>query len=238
MAKVTDVFVSGTVENLVFYRRMGKSCTRIKRTHILQTAPTKVRGLNFGIASRAAKALRNGLQPILPLPTDRSMQSRFSGAIARWLALHNVDDLPMGNAPDYFSNFQFMAGHTFGERCKVSFAIVPSAPCILTVAIDAFIPSDKIKAPAGTSFVKLTITVTGCILKSGISNGTVTQTIKIPYNDILMPAQNIDFLLPQPTGSITVTAARLQYYKDGSSPFHMINDAAWMPAGIINATYT
>lgn len=211
MAKVTDEFVSGTVENLVFYRRMGKSCSRVKRTHIRQTEPTKIRGLNFGIAARAAKALRLGLQSIMPLPTNRSIQSRFSGAIAKWLGLYCVDDLPTGNAPAYLSNFQFTAGATFGERCKVPLEVIPSGPGSLTVGIDAFIPFKKIKAPVGTSFVKLSITVTGCILKSGISNGAVTQTIMIPYNNILIPGQSMDFLLPGPTGSITVTAARLQY---------------------------
>lgn len=237
MAKVTDVFVSGTVENLVFYRRMGKSCTRLKRPQIHQTEPTKIRGFNFGIAARAAKALRSGLQSIMPLPTNRNMQSRFSGAIAKWLGLYSVDDLPTGNAPGYFSNFQFTTGATFSERGKLPLAIIQSVPGSLTVSIDAFIPTQKIKAPAGTSFVKLTITVTGCMLKSGLSNGTDTQTILFPYNDISIPAQSLDFMLPGPTGSITVTAARLQYYKNGTSPFHIINDGAWMPAGIINAAY-
>lgn len=189
------------------------------------------------MAARAAKALRSGLPSIMPLPTDRSMQSRFSGAIAKWLGLYGVDELPRSNAPDYFSNFQFTAGATFGERCKVPLAVIQSVPGSLTVSINAFIPSEKIKAPAGTSFVKLTITVTGCILKSGLSNGTVTKTIVLPYNNILIPAQSLDFMLPGPTGSITITAARLQYYKNGNSPFHIINHSAWMPAGVINAAY-
>lgn len=111
-------------------------------------------------------------------------------------------------------------------------------PGSLTVSIKAFIPSEKIKAPAGTYFVKLTLTVTGCMLRSGLSNGTVTQTIMFPYNNILIPAQSLDFILPEPTGSIIVTAARLQYYKNGNTPFRIINDAAWMPAGVINAAYS
>jgi hypothetical protein len=48
MAKVTDVFVSGSVGNLVFYRRMGKNCARVKRVNLKQTAATKKRGVNFG----------------------------------------------------------------------------------------------------------------------------------------------------------------------------------------------
>ena len=55
MATVTDVFVKGTVENIVFYHRMGKSCARIKRSHIKQTEATKMRGINFGVAARAGR---------------------------------------------------------------------------------------------------------------------------------------------------------------------------------------
>ena len=86
MAKVTDVFLNGAVGNLVFYRRMGINCARAKASHVTQSAATKIRSVNFGIAARAGKALRGGLAPCMPVATDRSMQSRFSGAIAKWLA--------------------------------------------------------------------------------------------------------------------------------------------------------
>ncbi len=53
----------------------------------------------------------------------------------------------------------------------------------------------------------------------------------------MIPAQSLDFLLPEPTGSITLMAARLQYYKNGNSPVYVIDDVAWMPAGVIHARY-
>ena len=54
MARVTDVFMSGTMGNIVLYRRMGKNCARLKREGIQQTIATKIRSENFGIASRAS----------------------------------------------------------------------------------------------------------------------------------------------------------------------------------------
>jgi hypothetical protein len=50
---------------------------------------------------------------IMPLPTDRSMQSRFSGAIAKWIRLSNVNELPATDAAEYISTFQFTNGSTF-----------------------------------------------------------------------------------------------------------------------------
>jgi hypothetical protein len=62
MARVTDVFVSGAVEHLVLYRRMGKNCPRIKRDHINQAVTTMARGVNFGIAARAGNVCGMGLR--------------------------------------------------------------------------------------------------------------------------------------------------------------------------------
>ena len=110
MARVTDVFVAGTMGNIVLYRRMDKNCARMKREGIQQTAATKMRSENFGIASRASSPLRKGLYPVIPFPTDRSMQSRFSGAIAKWLRLSNVNDLLPCDVAPYITGFQFTSG--------------------------------------------------------------------------------------------------------------------------------
>jgi hypothetical protein len=85
MAKVTDVFLNGTIGNVVFYRRMGTQCARSRPLDVKQSAATKIRSANFGIAARAGKVLRSGLTASMPNATDRSMQSRFSGAIAKRL---------------------------------------------------------------------------------------------------------------------------------------------------------
>jgi hypothetical protein len=123
MARVTDVFMSGTVGNLVLYRRMDKNCARLKRDGIQQTAATKIRSANFGIASTAASHLRRGLYAVIPHPTDRSMQSRFSGAIAKWLRLQDVDTLPPCDAAPCISGFQFTNGDAFSERFRVPITV-------------------------------------------------------------------------------------------------------------------
>jgi hypothetical protein len=39
----------------------------------------------------------------MPNATDRSMQSRFSGAIAKWLGTSGIDELPATDAVPYIS---------------------------------------------------------------------------------------------------------------------------------------
>jgi hypothetical protein len=238
MAIVTDVFVKGTLENLVFYYRMGRRCSRMKRESIQQTEAMQIRGINFGIAARAGKGLRNGLEKFMPSPTDRSMQSRLSGAIAKWLSLQNANDLPTYEDAPYIGNFQFTKGTGFTERFRIPFTVSQPQSDRITVTIDAFIPTQNIKAPAGTVSVKLTITVAGCILISGEPGGHATHTLNIPYNDVEIPAQSINFAIPVLPGSLTVTAAKLQYYAGNSGNSIETTEPAWMPASMVNARYS
>lgn len=238
MAIVTDVFLKGTLENIVFYYRMGRRCARIKRSSIKQTKATQIRGINFGIAARAGKGLRNDLETFMPSPTNRSMQSRLSGAIARWLGLQNAGELPAYEDAAYIGNFNFTTGAGFTERFKVPFTITqPSQGNGILVTIDAFTPMQNIQAPAGTVSVKLTITVAGCILISGEPNGHATHTLNIPYNDVEIPAQLMEFAIPVLPASLTVTAAKLQYYTSNNGNSIEIKEPAWMPVSIVNARY-
>jgi len=237
MARVTDVMVSGTMGNVVLYRRMDTNCSRIKRNSIKQTAATKIRSENFGIAARAAKPLRQGLNAVIPFPTDRSMQSRFSGAIAKWLKLSNVDTLPPCDPANYVSGFQFTSGATFNERFKVPVTVEHPEDNLITVSVSAFVPAVKVAAPAGTLFIDLVMAVAGCLLKTGIATGAETQRIQVPYNNNEIPAQMLKFYAPVRKGSLTITAAWLQYYIIKNNGITRTENPAFMPAGIINASF-
>ena len=100
-----------------------------------------------------------------------------------------------------------------------------------------FTPGQNIQAPAGTVSVKLTITIAGCVLITGETNGHATHTLNIPYNDVEIPAQLMEFTISVVAGSLTVMAAKLQYYTSNNGNSIEIKEPAWMPASIVNAWY-
>ena len=237
MARVTDVFMSGTVGNLVLYRRMDKNCARLKRDGIQQTAATKIRSENFGIASRVSSPLRKGLYAVIPFPTDRSMQSRFSGSIAKWLRLSDVDTLPSCDAAPYISGFQFTNGNAFSERFRVPVAVSHTDNNIITVSVNAFVPVRNVCAPAGTVMIEVVVAIAGCMLKTGMPAGSGVQRIQVPYNDDTIAAQVLQFPVPVAQGRLTITAAWLQYYVLKNNGISRAENPAFMPAGVINARY-
>ncbi|MGN6164627.1 MAG: hypothetical protein ACTHOF_08810, partial [Flavisolibacter sp.] len=116
----------------------------------------------------------------MPLATDRSMQSRFSGAIAKWLGLSGIDTLPATDAVPFVSDLAFIKGQPARERFKVPFTISRPQQNIIAISINDFVPVQEISAPAGTGRVTLVISVAACLLKTGEPSGSETHTIDIP----------------------------------------------------------
>lgn len=236
MARINDVFVTGTLGNLVLYRRMGKPCVRIKRNSIKQTDATKKRGVNFGIAARTGKGLRAGLTTAMPNPTNRSMQSRFSGAIAKWLGQSDVDSLQPRDKIPYLNSFPFTDEDTLMERFMVPVSVSVATHGV-RVSLGSFIPVRNISGPAGTLSVRLIIAVAAAKLSTGVAAGRAAQTIEIPYNNVEIPARILDFYVPADKGNIVVTAARLVYLGLKNNPAWIIEKKGFNPAGVINAVY-
>jgi hypothetical protein len=236
MATVKNVFVSGTLENIVFYTRMGKQCARIKRPSIRQTTATKKRGINFGIAARVGKGLRRGLVAAMPNPTDRSMQSRFSGAIAKWLGPSELNILEPCDHLPFLSNLPFTEDDTFCERFKVPVSVKVNSGSV-SVSMGSFVPVRNISAPAGTLSVKLIIAVAAARLTTGIPSGWHTEYIEIPFNKVAIPARTLDFPVAADEGNIMVTAARLLYLGSKNNHLWIIEKKGFNPAGVINAAY-
>jgi hypothetical protein len=148
-----------------------------------------------------------------------------------------VDTLPPDDAAPFISGFQFTNGATFKERFKVPVTIGQPEDNLITVSVNAFVPAVDVAAPAGTLFIDLVIGVAGCMLKTGMATRTGTQGIQLPYNSDEIPAQVLKFHVPIRKGSLTVTAAWLQYYIMKNNHITRVENPAFMPAGVINARF-
>jgi hypothetical protein len=166
------------------------------------------------------------------------MQSRFSGAIAKWLGTSAIDELPSTDPVPYISALEFTKEQPVSQRFKVPLTISSSQENVVTVSIDTFVPSKQIFAPAGTGLVTLVISVAGCVLKTGEPSGGATHAIDIPYNDSTVGAQLLDFHVGTPSQSLVVTAARLIYKRFEYNTWVNMNKEAFVPAGVIEASYT
>ena len=234
MARV-DNFISGRVGNVVYYRLGNTQFVRSIAARVKQSKATKLRSLNFGVASAAGRILRAHLQQVLLLPKDRGMQIRFSGAIAKWLQRVKVAEMPAAEQLPFVSDFSFSNEIDMASRCRIPLLVEQPTANLITIAMDAFIPTRDITAPAGTVAVKFTLGVAGCNLAKAILTGSKNITLHIDYNNDPVPARVISFPVPVLPGSLLVTAASMEYITgDGT----VCSKPSFMPCSVIDARYT
>ena len=203
---------------------------------VRQTKATKIRSSNFSIAVGAGKALRNLLAPAIPFPRNKKMQNLFGGAIMKWLQLQTPEQLAPATSLPYLNNFQFNDATSLPERWKVALTVTKEAG-ILQLHIPAFIPTEKMAAPAWTKHVECTVAAASCNLKDSTGNGNSVHGFTIPYNDTEHPAQTLQLPVAMPPGSLVVVAVSLTYYITKKGKQMATDNVAFMPAGIVEAMY-
>jgi hypothetical protein len=237
MGKQKDLKYVGRVKNIIYYELNGGYYTRIAPGRIKQTPATKIRSSNFAIAAGANRVLRSLLLPALPFPKDKKMQNRFGGAIMKWLQLQTPEQLEPATSLPYLQDFQFNEATSIPERWKVAITVTKQPGDVLQVHIPAFIPKEKMAAPAWTNRVECTLAAASCNLKNRLANGNSIQAFTIPYNDTPVPEQNIQMAVPMPAGSLVIVAVSLTCFVSKKRKQVATGNIAFMPSGVVAAMY-
>jgi len=232
MGVQTEIYLRGKLNNLIFYTSGGQKLVRTMPASVKQTGNTRTRSRNFGIAATAGSILRSLLEPVIPFPKDRRMQTLFLGAIARWLGLEDIASL-QPQTPDVLSGFSFNQEVAFTDRCRISFTISKQAD-ELQITLPAFIPAEVFTAPAGMQQVQLSFSLAGCGLLTATSRGAQARQLVLSYNDQLQPAQTL--VLPAITepGTLLVLVAAVRFINEqGKADSREV----FLPAGIVWSAY-
>ena len=211
MPQVKNLRVSGRIGPLIFYYVGDKFYARAAPGKIKQAPKTKIRSTNFGIASRAGKALRDGLADALPNTKDRQMQSRFSGAIAKWLGLQSVKTLTgPAEIPGLFL-FMFGGHVAFEEKFRAPFTVSIKSEEAIEIHVPAFIPAKVMSGPDDTLSVECTFAVAACDLAIGRLLDNKLVRWNIPYDNNTVPAQTFTLPCAHPPGSVMVVTGGLRF---------------------------
>lgn len=236
MGKQKDQHFIGRIGNLIYYELNGGYYVRAAPSKVRQTKATQIRSGNFSVAARSGKVLRSLLQPAIPFPKNKTMQNLFGGAIMKWLQLQTPDQLEPAIKLPYLQDFQFNEATSLHDRWKVPLTVTKEAG-VLQLPIPAFIPTEKMAAPAWTKTVECTVAAASCSLKGGIPDGNSLHAFTILYNDTEMAAQIIPLPIAMPRGSLVVVAVSLTYFVTKKGKPTATGNVAFMPSGVVAAMY-
>jgi hypothetical protein len=229
--------ISGKLANVVFYKMNGKNFARIAPTKVTRTANMKSRNRNFGSASSNAKVIRIMLAGLLPFPKHKPMQSRFSGAIAKWIGRREIKDIPAEKNLLYLSDFEFNDKCRIRQRLRLDLSFSQPADNMLELHIPEFVPTDSIVAPEGTLSVTLTVCAAPINLERCMASQHISRSIEIPYSGDSISAQTIQFPVNTQPGTLIVTACALRYTVMENGTPSLSKQPAYMPGGVVDARY-
>lgn len=224
-------FTSGKTGPIILYRWRDRQCMRTKPGKVRQTAATKKRSSNFGIASRASKITRMYLSDILSY-MDGTRHNRITSAYINWLKGINISDIPAGEM-DYLKGLPLNPPKTAGNKWADQFTISRNSEG-LYISIKDLIPSNIMSVPKDTDTIKLTISSMILDLNDPNRNNVVTSIFSIPLSG--MPASTVQHNLAVAPGSILLSGFAIEC-KDRHGGDADLRKGYVLPAEIVYAEW-
>lgn len=176
-----------------------------------QSTASKIRSTNLGIASRAAKIFRQHFENCLPFPTNHTMQCNLNGAIINWLGNNDADSLPPEDNLGYISGFAFTAGASVAALWKLPISITKQNDDLLLLHIPAFVPVQTFLPPKGTATITCKIAAASYTWHNPNLQNCAFETLRIPLNNLPVPAQDIPLAVPASPGCLLLTIVSLEF---------------------------
>ena len=168
MAKQKGIIkLEGTIGDITFYKspdgflakgKGGIPANRIANDPAFQR--TRENGSEFGRAGKAGKVLRNAIRGVLQNSSDRLLVSRLTTEMVKVIQEDITNPRGLRNVID--GEAELLQGFEFNIRGKLGTCLyapftgtIDRAAGTLTANIPAFIPSNMIAAPSGTTHYKI-----------------------------------------------------------------------------------
>ena len=234
MARQSNVYFIGRKSNVVGSTWKGIPYFRYHPDRINQSEATRQSGANMGKASKIGAAFRHVFAPVLTQPKDKNMQNDFTGVIKKWLQTKPFEQSLPSTVLPYIENFDFNLHSVLQGAFRVPFKLNTNAEEQLMLEMLAFIPKEKISAPAYTKTVNVhIITATYCMASFSMVDSFQT-TLSIAYTNDTIPAQSFTTPYSLPQQSITMVLVALQYVAGRKGEEKMVEKIGWLPCGIVS----
>jgi hypothetical protein len=203
-----------------------------------QTLEKKTYSEAFNISKRTGRSLWELLTPVLPDSKNKETMHTMEIALYQWMLTGPVKNVsPVNNVP-FITNFQFNEEQSLSKAIKITATAKRNDDNTIELIMPALIPVKDILAPSKTQSVTFKIMAAAYNIADGTKAESYLAELTMPYNDTVVPTQNI--LLPAATeqGLLVIIAMSVEYTILKEDKLQPVTDNLhWMPTGIIWAGY-
>lgn len=229
MAIQSALKFSGTIGDIIFYRRLGTYCMRAKPGSVKQAPASKQTASIFGQASRLSKSTRSALAHFIPGGQGKALMYALDAALRQWLQAGTP-----GGSIQQLQYFNLNNQCSFNERYKPTITVTTTGNGT-TLHIPAIDPLKDITSLKGTAAAGMEFTVLACRIEDASVYNVQQYSLAYNYKQDPLPARSIVLPVTAEPGSLLLAAAALRYKTSEDAACCM--ESALQPAAIIDAIY-
>jgi len=249
MAKQKGIIsLKGTLGNITFYKskdgylareKGGISGDRIANDPAFQR--TRENGAEFGRAGSAGKLLRTALRALTQNVSDSKMVSRLTRIMVKVIQADATNSRGMRNVID--GEAALLEGFEFNINGQLSATMyAPYTPAItrttgvLEVAVPAFIPSNMISAPSGTTHFRIN--------SAGVEVDFENKTYTVESNSsAILPWNNQATAAATLTNNVTANSTHplflamgIEFFQEVNGNMYPLKSGAFNPLALVKVS--
>lgn len=221
MAKQQGTTLTGTYENIIFYKRNGEYLMRAKGNTGNQAEAARKQASLMGKSSAISGKIRTAFKPFSPGPVNRKMMYRLNNALQKWLRAGELNTDVILNDVAALRGFDLLQSDEGTGGLQIGMPVHRTGDHKLVMNIPAFDSPNPISPLPFNGQIKLHVIAVSCRVEDPTDSKSYETILEINYDGTPVAAQDLIIPLETRAGCITVVALS-------------VNDAT---ASIISAMY-
>jgi hypothetical protein len=238
MAKTTEIALSGSLGDLIFYKHLGISCARTRPARVRLSRATRRTASLFGIASAMSAAIRRELVSLLPAEKDPMIMYQLNTVLLQGLGTGLPEAGGLVTRMPFISLYPMIDQNPAWGKMRVDPEINWEEPGTVTLTLPALIPEKQLLAPPGTESVRMQIMALSCkVANPCLVSSSHATFVDITYNREEQEASRLALPLTQLPGEVALLVLGLKYTVASAENRAVCTKKDWQPVDIIGAAY-
>ncbi|MEO7523597.1 MAG: hypothetical protein ABIT58_05845 [Ferruginibacter sp.] len=235
MARITEEGIKGTIGNVVFYTREGKSYMRAKpgKRKKKRNAPENTLNTIFGLVSKYGSGMVKLMKDSFQFPFGLKTYNNARGWMRNLYAEHK-DEAEWDLSVKGSGMCQLNAEVDLRDFLRTDITVKNSGSGMVAINFPEINPKRDFKAPLRTMKVNIKLVVATTPFRiAPLLYSLCTKQISFIYNSDPVPASSFELQTTAGTGDVAIVSMALEYETSDSGNDNYNKDLRWLPAAII-----
>lgn len=246
--QVGIIKLKGTIGDISFYKtadghlareKGGIPADRIKNDPAFQR--TRENGAEFGRAGKAGKILRNSIRVLLNNAKDKRTVARLTQEMVKVIQMDATNPRGLRNVID--GEAELLQGFEFNVNGKLSTTMfAPYTGTIdrvtgdITVNIPAFVPSEQIAAPGGTTHYKIVAAGVEIDFENEVYTTDNAETAQLPWDTAPTAIINLANTVPAASTHPLFLLLGVQFFQEINGVKYPLKNGAYNALSMVKVS--